>query len=548
MYNTREMSLMSNKYYNYASDNLARLSDHRTSTAKLGVFLIVLAVVFVLPILLANVDYVDDLARRVSGYYGWSELGRHGMQYIMHILTFSFSHMPSVGSLGQVLSVVPLSLAGFVAMTGVAKSMGYRESRIPTVFILIGAVVILNAPLVANLAFRYDGFAMMFSYYLSIHAGVIATTTHRSTQWLLASAMTIAAAFIYQPMILMFLVVAVAILFIKTLYAKKATGSFKSTINLVAVPIIVFLGSTVIYFVLMKFLVTLDSGGPRGELVPLNYTGVVLVYQNIITAWSKYLLVFSPFAIKLTLILSTIISAMIVVSFLIASRRRAFMKIVAISIVLIVLFFAILGPFALMISNLTVQYRTLASGIVILILISVAGIYGLLKGGVLTRVLSIVLSTFVALLLLYSLGYAYTFGALLTAQRNYDESVYSRILLSLERDVEDYAEQTYSVGGYANSPAEVLNTFNKRPSMKFMEIAGDNSIWYIWTTLVNNGVGQEVNWYTFKSDEEKDRFEHCRVNSKPVSTGHGYTIHYLDDHYVIWISGPNSPHGDYCAN
>lgn len=546
-YNTKEMQYMSNRHFSKISNQVASMLTRKISVKALGGVLLLIATMFVLPILISNVDYVDDLARRISGYYGWSELGRFGMQFVMHILTFSASNMPNIGSFGQVLSIVPLSLAGYVAMVGAARSFGYEGKRIPVAFLFVGAVIVVNPTLVGNLAFRYDSFAMTLAYYISIHAAVLAAIRPDYKRVVLSGALIIFAAFIYQPMVLVFLSVATGLTLVKFLCTKSDEVEVKVLTRALSIPVITFISSVVIYFISMKLFTPLDSSGPRGELVPLDLGSINIIFYNISTAWQKYYLLFAPFGIRVILMVSLVALLIILGYSLKGNLKSGVVKAGYILIVLMIVFLTIMGPFALMVSNLTVQYRTLSSGVVVIFCLSLIGLYGIFTRNFIVRCAAMIVLFSTGSVLLYSVGYSYTFSSLLSAQRNYDMNSYSRVVSTLEEEIEDYATQVYRVGGYMGSPAEVLNTFNKRPSLELMEVAGDNSLWYVWTSLRNDHIGAAADWYTFKPDEEKLRGEYCLADKEPIAKGRGYAIYDMGNYYVIWFDGASATRGEFCT-
>lgn len=113
------------------------------------VFLVILAsVLYVLPIVLANTYYIDDLNRTVAGY-GWNHDGRFVSSIIMHVLSFQQEVVYSLYPFSNIISAVLLSLSGFI----ISYSVGVRNK----VMLFIGSLLLTTCPfLLEVLSYRFD--------------------------------------------------------------------------------------------------------------------------------------------------------------------------------------------------------------------------------------------------------------------------------------------------------------------------------------------------------------------------------------------------------
>lgn len=131
--NTREFS----KVYEAIKDN------------KWLVFIIALtSILYVLPLILANTYYVDDLNRTVAGY-NWDHDGRFASSKIMHLLSFQAEVVYSLYPYSNMLSAVLLSFSGFI----IAFSLGVRRK----IMLFVGSLLLTTCPfLLEILAYRFD--------------------------------------------------------------------------------------------------------------------------------------------------------------------------------------------------------------------------------------------------------------------------------------------------------------------------------------------------------------------------------------------------------
>lgn len=120
----------------------------------------VLAVVFiayVLPIILADRYYNDDLARSLSGATGWNGDGRPVTEYLLRLLC---NGMP-IGDISPFPLLISVLLLAYTLTVYARKKFSEFELS----FTLIGALflVIANPFLLANLSYKYDNVTMVGS-------------------------------------------------------------------------------------------------------------------------------------------------------------------------------------------------------------------------------------------------------------------------------------------------------------------------------------------------------------------------------------------------
>jgi len=113
------------------------------------VFLVILvSALYVLPIILANTYYIDDLNRTVAGY-GWNHDGRFISSIIMHVLSLQQEAVYSLYPFSNIISATLLSLSGFI----ICYSLGVRSK----LMLFIGSLLLTTCPfLLEILSYRFD--------------------------------------------------------------------------------------------------------------------------------------------------------------------------------------------------------------------------------------------------------------------------------------------------------------------------------------------------------------------------------------------------------
>lgn len=119
----------------------------------------IFSLLYILPIVLANVFIADDIGRAVSAY-GWHQDGRIFSSYLMQAL--------SLGAL--IKDFYPYTLifgALFISLSGliISNVLNLEKNKF---FIFSSLVLITNPLLIENLGFRYDSFFMGLSMLIAV--------------------------------------------------------------------------------------------------------------------------------------------------------------------------------------------------------------------------------------------------------------------------------------------------------------------------------------------------------------------------------------------
>ena len=130
-------------------------------------WVVVFSVIYVLPLIIANVSYVDDMGRAIDGY-GWIGDGRLLADYVVKGVTFG----------NGIVTVFPFSLilsAVIYAMSGVVISSVLFE--IDSKLKRLSAFVFISSPfLLENMAYKFDALPMSLSVFFAVLPFIIKDT------------------------------------------------------------------------------------------------------------------------------------------------------------------------------------------------------------------------------------------------------------------------------------------------------------------------------------------------------------------------------------
>lgn len=164
------------------------------------VFMALFAVYFLLillPILLADRPWNDDLARAASGSFGWNNNGRHLANYLMKVLALGSSRLFDLSPLPQLLAI------GLLSLTGALMARRFAIES-PIAATLIALPLGAQPFFLENLAFQFDAGIMALAMLMALWP--ILRPRSGITGFLLGGLALLACLLLYQPAINVFLV------------------------------------------------------------------------------------------------------------------------------------------------------------------------------------------------------------------------------------------------------------------------------------------------------------------------------------------------------
>lgn len=133
---------------------------HTFSNSKLTVTIVIVSLLYILPILLTNAFYIDDMNRTTEGY-DWNRDGRFISSEIMHRLSFQKDVVFSGFPFSTIFSALLLSFSGYL----LSYLLGIRDKFL----LLIGSLLLLTCPFVLEiLLYKFDCLPISLSIFFAI--------------------------------------------------------------------------------------------------------------------------------------------------------------------------------------------------------------------------------------------------------------------------------------------------------------------------------------------------------------------------------------------
>lgn len=156
-----------------------------------GIYLsLALGGLYVLPIILANFYYVDDLARSVAGYARWSDNGRPLAEYIIKGMSFG-GRVIDLAPLPLILSVLVVVLSGYYYC--------FKAGIEGRVTVAITSVSLLISPFyLQNISYRFDVFTMSLSVAACVLSAAVLLNRSGYVWFLLSGLLILASLSLYQ--------------------------------------------------------------------------------------------------------------------------------------------------------------------------------------------------------------------------------------------------------------------------------------------------------------------------------------------------------------
>ncbi|MCF5070788.1 hypothetical protein GIW70_21640, partial [Pseudomonas syringae] len=294
------------------------------SPLEIYVFFQLMTILHIVPILLADYPYNDDVGRGIFGIQGWARDGRPFADLLYIVLTFSTS-MTNIFPLPLLIATVAMSFALRRLVTHYFSRAGFIEC-------LVVLPLWCNPFFLQNLSYQYDGPSMVFGLVAVIYAVTI-KGVHAG--WCVAfSAILIAVALSFYQICLN---VFIGLACVEIIHCISSGVSLRTILNTVQLCIAHLISGLFVYYLTAYQLI----GGDRQGFVEPDSSGVNQILIRIISITDNIFLVFTAGNAWMFLSLAMVaISSFILVGYRVAIRQKGS---VAKSITLVVYLCALLG-------------------------------------------------------------------------------------------------------------------------------------------------------------------------------------------------------------
>lgn len=480
-----------------------------------------LSFLYILPFIIANIYYVDDLSRATTGYVGWGILGRPLSDGIMLTMSFSDFRLTDVSPLPIILSALLLSLTICFCGKQIDGKLSYAKA-------FIFSPLLINPYFLQNLSYKYDNLPMSVSVALVALSYIFGGL--EKTRWFFASvSLLILSLCAYQTSANIFIGLIAAGIILDCYYGKNTiiNATKRSASFLLAYIIYTFI-------VAPRYLKT-----NRGEIVGINSDGIKTISENLLSAEKLIEKLCTSEVVKY--LSPLILIAALAVAFLIiyASKikHRPIMLLTGFALVCspVIALIAISGPlFLLKGFGFVPRVMTGFSGtLIFLFSASYIGLDFVCRKQNKLSFLKIYLLA--PIIFSFSLCYSYMNAA--KAQNDYEKSIIQSVFSFVTANIQnDENLPVYILGEPRYSEIFKTNAF------KFPIIFDLYKRMYDWTSFMNlNMLGIDNLKFSFdRTATEKMIDEYCKRDINYILNNKIYSISKDNVKYVIWLNSENN--------
>ena len=483
---------------------------------KAFVGLTIFSVLYILPIILANFYYIDDLGRSLRGYTGWNSNGRP----LLSLLAIVFSDGKPLMDISPWIQVVAGSIFNYSLVVYIRKYVD-RASAFCIFYIAVFAY--LNLFLLENFSYKYDSLGMFLSISLYFILFALPHSMNKKIVLIASVFAVILSSSLYQAAIGTYISLALLEV-LWNLYEQK-DGNIISKEILIRVAGL--LGGSLIYKLTVVKIYVKDG-------YSLEHAGMINIFSNegiekFVHNIHEFAFMFQSYGMTIgvlgILLLLILCVGLAYIAYVIWNRRdeRKLLRIVSVGFVFVV---PILLVIASVIALLLLESPVIAPRVMLSFTV-----FTLFIGFVLYR-LSEIKKGFLAIAILSMiciLSFSSYYGNLLTSQEKTNHLVASYIVHDMNELEGKYGRDFDKVAFIGSSPHshELSLAIKKRPLFSRLIPIYMNNDWY-WG-------GQYLSHYRRKSvDLKKDNDDIQYINSiAPDQKNEFYQIYVRDDKVII---------------
>lgn len=471
--------------------------------------------IYVLPIILADRYYQDDLSRSLRGITGWTNDARPLTEWIMKWLCGG----------SPIGDIAPLPLLLSVVILAYALTLYFRQNMPDTssvwMLLSIGFLVISNPFFLSNLSYRYDCITMVLALCAAILSYAIPDKLIPWKVFGLSFIMCIIILISYQPAIGMYISLCCLELFFMLL------ASEIDWIRLI-MRVLALISSVLIdYFIIMKHYITESGWQHNAYQLSLNdETGFFnAIFKNLSSFQQlvrQYLDGVPTFILLLFFILTVL--GMLTTCLMIASsggKLRIPGILYTLCLPLLIIFGSILPLLVLAPTQFSISAHTL-------IVICSFGLWT----GMMIRFLTDRMKTLTILLLIpclvFDMTFVYTYGNASKSQKQYEEYMTYNIVRDIDTINVDRQYHSLTINGEMPRSGETAMLCEKYPLYKELIPVYITNSSYLGGAQLQHYLQYDMEFGSL-SEDEMSTIE----NTEPVLSNNVYSLYTYEDRIVV---------------
>ncbi|MEG5431796.1 glucosyltransferase domain-containing protein [Enterobacter asburiae] len=410
-------------------------------------FIVAMLSFYVLPIILADRLYIDDILRSQLGYTYWSPNGRPLADLVMSALSFFGANIVDLSPLPLIIALAVFTLCAFLYFKANISDVG----AVPSAVIMFS--VIANPFLLENLSYKFDVLPMITSISILLIPFIFKPT---SKFGFVMSIVIVASSLCFYQASIGFYVCLAVIEYYLSFKTQLNDDTLTRLKNATSRAIALCIGY-VVYSTITKDMVIGEYNITHSQLIPMTHDGALTFITNAKAIMNTFALYFK--SIKYTFYFMCGIVIYSVVSSLVAfQQKKKPSHIIDIVIVLIVpalIFFATFVHLCLLNSPVFADRVLISFGGVMMF--STICFFLTFKN-------KFIASTLIAAPLVFVFVYSYAFGAAQKYQKEYDNRISGDIALSVSR-LDPEGKLRLLTAGTQPSSNQRTNAVNRFPSL-----------------------------------------------------------------------------------
>ncbi|EMF0716610.1 glucosyltransferase domain-containing protein [Citrobacter freundii] len=420
-----------------------------------------LIIIYVMPIILADRLYIDDILRSQLGYTNWSANGRPLSDLLM--MAFSFFGK-NIVDLSPLTLIIALSIFSFCALIYYKTNL---DEFSPIASALIMFSVIANPFLLENLSYKFDVLPMITS--LSILLVPFFFKPKSFICIILSIVMIISSLCLYQASIGFYVCLAIIEYFLS--YKKCNAESSCYRMNNSVFRIISLVAAYYLYGLLTEHMVADEYNLIHSQILAMSRESLSVFTWNISTLSDIIILYFKNIKHTTYFIYAVVVCSIVSAIF---NRKNNYKQPLNMVDTVIFLLSPVLIVFCTFIhlcflSAPVFADRVLISFGAVMMLVTIC-FFSTIKN-------KYIVSVFISFPLLFVFVYSYTFGAAQKYQKEYDNRISNDIALSVSR-ADPEGKLALFIAGTQPSSNQRINAVNRFPSLSSLIPLYYNNGWW----------------------------------------------------------------------
>ena len=473
------------------------------------VSVVLLNFVYVLPIIIANRYFNDDLARSLYGMTGWNGDGRPLMQLLLQFLGGGSSKAVDVAPLPLILSVFLIS---YVLTVYAKENLDFIKPGVGLTLALL--LFSLNPFMIYSFSYKYDCIGMVLSMCILIVLFVVPPNIKWWISLIVSVIVGIVVMMLYQPSIGLSVGLCLMGVFLFFIGKKDILKLHRDIVSLGGVAV-----GAIIYKVLISgFFIVEEAGDWRYDAAKTVSFGASAIKQILINLYNMLLYVYRYYKNNMSLIYQILILVIAVAAhiYTVYSLRKSIIKMLGVLVMPIVMLVGILAPLTLL-NEVNVKGRMFFTFGIVLLFFGIEIVLATEN----KKWLGI---TAIIIMALYSYSFMYMYGNASASQKEYEEYLANSIAKDIDELTSDYEDNTVTITIVGDTPRakETSMLMETYPALEEMVPTYITNSWWLGGSYLSRFVSKNMQYV--------EQFEGTRdmVRSNSV-----YSVYKAEDRIIV---------------